>query len=95
MRGSAGVAAGVAGRGGGGVPLEVAGEVRLIVEADGGGDVGERCAAEDEAAGGVDAAADHVRVRAQAELPGEAPHQMRMLRSRVAAAQARLTSLVR
>ena len=71
------MAAGVAGRGGGGVPFEVAGEVRLIVEADGGGDVGGRGAPEHEAAGSVDAAADHVGMRAQAELAGEAPHQMR------------------
>jgi hypothetical protein len=70
------VAAGVAGRGGGGVPLEVTGEVRLVVEADGGGDLGWRCAPEHEAAGGVDAAADHVGVRAQAELAGEAPDQV-------------------
>jgi hypothetical protein len=39
------------------VPLEVASEVRLIVEADGGGDVGRGRAPEHEAAGGVDAAA--------------------------------------
>ena len=50
--------------------------MRLIVEADGGGDVGRRRAPENEAAGGVDATADHVGMRAQAELAGEAPHQM-------------------
>ena len=43
---SSGVATGVAGGGGGGVPLEVAGEVRLIVESDGGRDVGRRSAPE-------------------------------------------------
>src|SRR5580693_6824416 len=54
----------------------MAGEMSLIVEADRGGDVGRSCAAEHEAAGRVDATADHVGVRAQAELAGEAPHQM-------------------
>ena len=59
------------------MPFEVAGEVRLVVEADGGGHVGGRGALEQEAAGSVDAAADHVGVRAQAELAGEAAYQVR------------------
>jgi hypothetical protein len=59
------------------VLLEVAGEVRLVVEADGGGHVGGCGAFEYEAAGCVDAAADQVGVRAQAELAGEAADQMR------------------
>ena len=69
--------AGVSGRSGGCVPFEVAGEVCLVVEADGGGHVGGRGTPEHEAAGSVDAAADHIGVRAQAELAGEAADQMR------------------
>jgi mannose-6-phosphate isomerase-like protein (cupin superfamily) len=59
------------------VPFEVAGEVGLVVEADGGGRVSGRGALEQEAAGGVDAASGYVGVGAQAELAGEAAHQVR------------------
>src|SRR5580693_1255860 len=71
------VTAGVSGGGGGCVLFEVAGGVRLVVEADGGGGVGGRGALEQEAAGGVDAAAGYVGVGAQAVLAGEAAYQVR------------------
>lgn len=57
--------------------FEVAGEVCLVVEADGGGRVGGRGALEQEAAGGVDAPAGYVGVGAEAVLAGEAAYQVR------------------
>ena len=68
---------GVTGRGDGGMPFEVAGEVRLVVKANGSGHIGGCGAPEHEAAGSVNAAAGHIGVRAQAELAGEAANQMR------------------
>jgi hypothetical protein len=55
------------------VLLEVAGEVRLVVEADGGSHLGGPGALEQQAAGRVDPAPDHVGVRAQAVPAGVSP----------------------
>jgi hypothetical protein len=59
------------------VLFEVAGEMCLVVEAGGGGGVGGCGALEQEAAGGVDAAAGYVSVGAEAVLAGEAAYQVR------------------
>src|SRR5260370_29160342 len=58
------------------VPLEVAGEVRLIVEAGRRRRVRGPGAAEQLTAGDFDPAADDVSVRAHAELTGEAADEM-------------------
>ncbi len=56
--------------------LEVAVQMGLIAEADGGRRQAWRHAVEQEAARQVDPAARHVPVRADPELPGEHPHQV-------------------
>ena len=76
-RASLHVAARVTGRGGGGVLLEDTGQVRLIVEADHRGYLGGGGTLEQQGACHIDALAGHVRVRAQAEFPGETPDHMR------------------
>jgi hypothetical protein len=58
------------------VALEQAGEVGLVVEADAGGDQGDRLPAEEALAGGVDAPGGHVLVGRDPEGAGEAPHEV-------------------
>ena len=55
---------------------EVPVQVRLVVEADGCRDVGDRLAVEQPAPGRLHPPADEVAVRWQAELPAEAPHEV-------------------
>jgi hypothetical protein len=59
------------------MPFEVPGEVCLVAESDRGGHLHGPGAPEQFPACGVDPAADDIRVRAHAELPGEAADQMR------------------
>ena len=58
------------------MPLEMAGEMSLVVKADGGGHIGGRSALEQKRPGHVDAAAGQVAVRAEAELAGEAADEV-------------------
>jgi hypothetical protein len=53
------------------VALEVAGEMRLVVEADVQGDLGWRLAAQEPFAGLFDAGSGDIGVRSDSELPGE------------------------
>lgn len=66
---------GVPGRGGADLAFEVAGEVRLVMEAGGGRNVGDRLSGEEQAAGRVDSAADEVSVGWQAKCRGEAANE--------------------
>lgn len=56
--------------------FEVPGEMRLIVEADAGRDLGHGLAVEQASARGLDPSPDQVAVRRDPEPVGEAPHQV-------------------